>query len=384
MKKQVTTIIIIMTMTTIINNMAHPVTPELVKSLGYGPFIYGVLFTAMALANFFMSPIWGRLSDSHGRKLFMIIAPIGYALSQLGFGFSTNAYSVIFFRLLAGGIASASFVCGMAYLIDVTTQNERSKLMALYTALTGFGANIGFLLGGFIGNNNYKYAFIMQAILSFISAFVIFFVLKESSVNKQIIKNRNIIKDFLKYKSTVLPFLLLITILTSFVKIGFTTGFNAVLKFNFDYKPLTIGIIMAIFGIIGLFTNLIIFPIIKRRYNDLNLLIFSILMIFISLSLITYFVKLEVRITLLVLFFAFLALYRPLLQSIISKVGHNNGEIMGLNNAANAIGMVFGSFYTGWIFEINHNFTFYSLAFIGLLTYLLLVTKKKRVKDYEN
>ncbi len=378
MNKKVYIIISLMTFTSFVNNFAHPVTPQLVSQIGYGPELLGTLFAAMSLSNFFMSPVWGRLSDKYGRKPFLIMAPIGYAFAQLGFGFSTNPNIIVFFRLLAGGIACASFVAGMAYLIDVSDPDKRTKIMAIYTASTGFSGTLGYLAGGLIGNTNYHYAFIAQATLCFVTAFFIFILIKEVRHKTKVKNSSNVIKDLLKYRGSLVPFLLLITMLTSFLALGFNNGFNAYMKFIMNLKPREIGFIMAITGFIGLFMNVAIFPLIRRKFNDFHSLTLSLFIIFFTLSLAVYFEKnyFNVSLIILVIFFAFMALYKPLLQSIISKVGNANGEIMGLNNAANALGMVGGSFYSGFLFSVSMGFTFYSFAFIGFISFGLLFLKR--------
>jgi len=285
MNKKVVTIILIMTLTAFINNFAHPVTPKLVGSIGYGANLLGILFASMAFANFFMSPFWGRLSEKYGRKPFMIMGPIGYGVAQLGFGFSTNPFVIVSFRLLAGGISCASFVAGMAYLIDVSDPNKRTKIMALYTALTGFAGTLGYLVGGAIGNSDYHYTFIAQGTFSFLLTFIIIIFLKESHHQTLLVSKSNMLQDFGKYKGTVVPFLLIITMIMSFFAIGFTNGFNSYMGFVLDLKPKKMGQIMAITGLIGLVMNLGIFPLIKRKFNDYNALVISVFFMFSSLIL---------------------------------------------------------------------------------------------------
>jgi DHA1 family multidrug resistance protein-like MFS transporter len=382
MNKKAVRLIFVMAITTMINNMAHPVTPELVNSIGYGSFLLGALFASMSLANFLMSPVWGKLTDKYGRKPFMVMAPIGYGLTQLGFGFSTNPYIIVMFRLLAGGISCASFVAGMAYLIDVTDANKRTNVIALYTAVTGFTSTLGYLVGGFIGDYDYHRTFLFQGIISVLSSFLVIILIKESYQKITIVTKNSLFKDLAKYRNTYVPFLLLITMMTSFLAIGFNNGFNSYMKFVMNLGPKKIGFVMAITGIIGIIMNIGIFPLIKRKFNDFYSLILSIFLIFLTLTFATYFETINFSITLvfLVIFFAFLALYKPLLQSIISKSGTANGEIMGLNNAFNSLGNVGGSFYTGAMFAFSVSFTFYSLALIGFLTYFLLITKRNKFK----
>ena len=382
MKKKFIVLVVIMILTNIINNMAHPVTPDKVQELGQGAAFYGIIFGAMALANFLMSPIWGRLSDQHGRKIFMVIAPIGYAFAQLGFGFSTNLVMIVVFRMLAGMIASATFIAGMAYLIDITTLKNRSKLMVFFTAITRFGANLGYLLGGYIGMNNFRTTFVLQAVLSILMSVFIFFIMKENYEKKAKSIQTNIVQDLKKYKKTIVPYLLMIVIFTSTVFKGFDIGFNSYMKFDLDFNSFEIGIAMAIVGLVGLFTNFLIFPIIKRYFNDLKLLIMSIIVMAASAVIFTQISELKFQLIVLIFFFAGLALYKPLLQSILSKAGDRNGEVMGLNNAAHALGMVIGSVGIGYIYKIQTELAFYTLSGIAFMSAILLILRKRQIEPY--
>jgi MFS transporter, DHA1 family, multidrug resistance protein len=381
MKKQQVTILVIMTFISILYNMAHPVTPSLVKALGFSPSFFGVVFATMSFATFIMSPVWGRLSDQNGRKKFMVMAPIGYGMAQLGFGLSSHQALILMFRLMAGSISCASFVCGMAYLVDITKRENRSKIMAFYTALTGFGATLGYLFGGIIGNQRYQIAFITQAILCLIMALVIVLVLKEHHEPKQLCVKRHLIHDLKQYHHTLVPFILFIIILTSFMAKGFDIGFNAYIEYSLELGSKVLGFAMAIGGLIGLFTNFIIFPLLKRRFNDLNLLVTSIIIMMTTLVLMTLVKQMPYQIIALGFFFSALALYKPLLQAMLSKIGHQHGEIMGLNNAANAIGMVIGSLYVGFAFERSFNLAVYSVVFVGLVVILFLLSKVNQLRE---
>ncbi|ERJ13362.1 MFS transporter [Haloplasma contractile] len=381
MNKKTIIIIIVMTLMAITANMAHPVTPKLVEENGYDPIMYGALFATMAFANLLASPIFGRLSDKHGRKLFLIIGAIGYGLAQLGFGFLQPRYAILSFRFIAGAFACSIFVSGMAYLVDVTKKEYRSKAMAYYTSILGAGMAGGYLLGGLIGNYNYRYSFVAQAIGSVLVATLIFLVVKESHTDRKARTiNTNIIVDFKKYSHTILPVLLIAVVLTSFTDIGFNNTFNLYMNNALDFEPLEIGYVMAVTGAIGLFTNIVIFPILKRKFNDAYVLRLSMFVIVVTLTVVALIDNQTYQVIVLIPFFAAIRLYKPLIQSIISKLGERNGEVMGLNNAAHAIGMIAGSFIAGGIiYDINPIYSVYTVAGTCLVAFLLIVVFFKKV-----
>lgn len=245
-------------------NMGHPVTPELVVSLKMSSFMYGVMFAAMSIAGFVMSPIWGSLSDKYkDRRLFMYIPTIGYGLAQLGFGFSTSVPMIIFFRILGGAFSSSVFTNAIAYIIDETNLEERNKAIANYTAITGFGVSIGYLAGGYIGAKDYHYAFAFQAAGLLIHAVLMRLFLPKSQVHSKVEEaSQENLKGSLKasfktYLSTSLGVLLLIVLLTSFSNTTYSNGINYYLKKYLNLNPLQIGYYMAFTGIIGMIANIL-------------------------------------------------------------------------------------------------------------------------------
>ena len=217
--------------------MGHPVTPELVVKLKMSSFMYGLMFAAMSTASFLMSPIWGSLSDKYNsRKLFMYLPAAGYGLAQLGFGFSTSPVMIIMFRILGGVFSSSVFTIAIAYIVDETESVNRNKAISYYTAITGFGMSLGYLVGGYIGANDYHYAFIFQAAGLILHAAIIRFFLPESNIK---FENSNKPKkhfiyhlkdDYKKYMPTSLGTLLIIVLLTSFSSTTYSTGINYFLK----------------------------------------------------------------------------------------------------------------------------------------------------------
>lgn len=62
----------------------------------------GFLATSFALGQFLTGAIWGRLSDSIGRKAILLIGLSGTVVSTFAFGFGRKLWVVILARLCAG------------------------------------------------------------------------------------------------------------------------------------------------------------------------------------------------------------------------------------------------------------------------------------------
>lgn len=368
-------------------NMGHPVTPELVVSLKMSSFMYGVMFAAMSIAGFVMSPIWGSLSDKYkDRRLFMYIPTIGYGLAQLGFGFSTSVPMIIFFRILGGAFSSSVFTNAIAYIIDETNIEERNKAIANYTAITGFGVSIGYLAGGYIGAKDYHYAFAFQAAGLLIHAVLMRLFLPKSQVHSKVQEaSQENLKgsfkaSFKTYLSTSLGVLLLIVLLTSFSNTTYSNGINYYLKKYLNLNPLQIGYYMAFTGIIGMIANIYLTPRLSRKIGDKKSLKYVFLAIGISLMIIGMQENILAKSTIgvFVLFIFVLSMFNPLLQAMVSKHSKNqHGRIMGLQSSINSVGMVGGSLFSGALMDTYPKISFMVAATLFLISYLIVQFNKK-------
>lgn len=107
----------------------------------------GTAFGATFLLAAVFSPIWGRLADTHGRKLMLLRASLGMAIVTALTGFSQDVIQLVVLRLLMGtvsGYISASITL-------VATQTPREKVgwaLGILSTAGIAGSLLGPLLGG--------------------------------------------------------------------------------------------------------------------------------------------------------------------------------------------------------------------------------------------
>jgi MFS family permease len=106
----------------------------------------GLLGSLYSLLQFIASPVWGRLSDRHGRRPVLLLTTAGTALSYLLWIFAGSFWILVISRILAGMMAG-NIAVATASIADLTTTRSRSKGMALI----GVAFGLGFILGPAIG-----------------------------------------------------------------------------------------------------------------------------------------------------------------------------------------------------------------------------------------
>ena len=103
-----------------------PVLPELVS-----PYHLSLMLSGYSLVSFIMSPIWGAWSDKLGRRPIILTGIVGYAVSFFLFGIAQDLWLMYVSRLLAGLFSGAVISCTVAYVADVTDEENRTKGMGL-------------------------------------------------------------------------------------------------------------------------------------------------------------------------------------------------------------------------------------------------------------
>ena len=109
----------------------------------------GVAYSATFVTAGLIAPLWGHLGDRYGRKLMLVRASLGMAVTMSLIGFAANVYQLVGLRLLAG--IAGGYSSGATILVAVQTPRERSA-WALGVLSSGVMAGnlLGPLVGGFL------------------------------------------------------------------------------------------------------------------------------------------------------------------------------------------------------------------------------------------
>ena len=160
-----------------------PVLPPLVGTFTSSPseqaFWYGAVTIVFGIANFFGSPILGRLSDRYGRRPVLLIGFSGLALSFVVTGLATALWMLLVVRLFSGAM-QANISVANAYVADITAPAERAKAFGKLGAMIGMGFILGPVLGGLLGGISLHLPFFFAAGLALCNWLYGFFVLPES------------------------------------------------------------------------------------------------------------------------------------------------------------------------------------------------------------
>jgi len=123
--------------------------PTVVSSLG-GLELYSWVYSIYFLTATVTVPLWGRLSDFYGRRLFYI-AGIGLFVGGSIFcGLSQSMVQLVSFRAIQGLGAGALLPLGMTIVGDIYSLERRARMQGWFSGVWGLSSIIGPLLGGLI------------------------------------------------------------------------------------------------------------------------------------------------------------------------------------------------------------------------------------------
>lgn len=153
--------------------------PTVIASLG-GLSHYSWVFSAYLITSTVTVPVWGKLSDLYGRRLFYQLGIAIFLLGSILSGISTSMTQLIAFRAIQGLGAGALVPLGMTIIGDIYTLAERARMQALFSGVWGFSSVIGPVVGGFITDQlSWRWVFYLNIPFGLAAALIMGLALKE-------------------------------------------------------------------------------------------------------------------------------------------------------------------------------------------------------------
>lgn len=153
--------------------------PTVIASLG-GLSHYSWVFSAYLITSTVTVPVWGKLSDLYGRRLFYQLGIAVFLAGSILSGMSTSMTQLIAFRAIQGLGAGALIPLGMTIIGDIYTLKERARMQALFSGVWGFASVVGPVVGGFITDQlSWRWVFYLNIPFGLAAALIMGLALKE-------------------------------------------------------------------------------------------------------------------------------------------------------------------------------------------------------------
>jgi MFS transporter, DHA1 family, tetracycline resistance protein len=351
-----------------------PILPIFTKELGAQDYQIGLIAMIYPIMNFLFAPLWGTLSDRHGRRPIILVSVFITGLAYLVFA-QVSTLHILFLSRLLSGIGSANISVAQAYITDVTTPQERTKTLGFLGAAFGIGFIIGPTLGGFLKSisspGQVDWVGYVAAGMSFVNFALAYFLLPESMKQKRTDApfNFKVVTGIItELKKPTIRELLLINFIfiAAFMLMQMASSLMWKEVDGLDDKQ-----IGYVFAFVGLATAVVQGALVGRMvkwFGERKMLTYGIFfmiggMIMLPLVGESYFIPLElVGLALIALANGCLT---PSITSLISKYSDKRdvGQVLGVNQSFGSVARAAGMGVSGFLYGINFHVPF----FVGAL-----------------
>lgn len=130
--------------------MVSPLLPKFAEDMGASPIWIALIFSGWAFTEVPLTPFVGRLSDRFGRKPFLFLGLLLYAVAALGYYWAPGYREMFIFRLVAGVGAAFVIPTAYAYVGDLSPRGQEGRYMGVFNIALVLGFGSGPTLGGLI------------------------------------------------------------------------------------------------------------------------------------------------------------------------------------------------------------------------------------------
>lgn len=150
------------------------------QHFGVGMTEVGTLFAFFSISSLVGGAIGGALADKYGRKSLIIFSLIMSAGSTVIMGFVDDLRVFYLVAILVGILADTGGPAHQAMVADLLPEDRRSTGYAVLRVSANLAVTLGPMIGGLLAGIDYLYLFIIDAIMSTITAALVFFLLPET------------------------------------------------------------------------------------------------------------------------------------------------------------------------------------------------------------
>lgn len=364
-----------------------PILSFYVKSFGASAQTLGWLVASYSIMQFLSAPFWGRWSDIYGRKPILVVGMIGFCGAEFLFAFANSIWMLFASRFVAGLFGTAIMPAAMAYVGDVTADEERTKGMGFISASMGLGIVVGPAVGGWLSNWGIRVPFFVAGFAALGAAIFTFFLLKESLTKEEIRNNRK--QETPKFihqiraaaKSCIGPLFIFLLIM-SFGLANFQSIFSFYAMEQLNLSATSIGWIFLWIGLVGVLVQIFSLERLIKKFGQSVVVTSAFLIGGVAFLFLTFFYSLWVVVIATGLFSVSNALLRPALNTLVSRMTkQKQGETMGLSNGAVSLGNVLGPIVASQTYtKVAYGPFIIGSIVMFTMPYFVLRWKKKYVK----
>lgn len=152
----------------------------LTQKFDIGMSTVGILFAIFSVTGMIGSALGGAIADRMGRKTVIIFSLVLSSLSALGMGFAPSIAIFVAVVAVVGTLSSIGHPAHEAVVADLLPQDKRAEGYGIIRVVFNVAVIIAPPIAGLLIAHSYLTLFIVDAVISLISAGIVFFALPET------------------------------------------------------------------------------------------------------------------------------------------------------------------------------------------------------------
>lgn len=157
----------------------------LTRKFGVGMTEVGVLFAVFSLSGFISSTLGGALTDRMGRKGIVIFGLIASSFSAVAMGLVGSFEAFFVLALTVGILSDVAGPAHNAMVADILPEEKRAQGYGIIRVAFNLSVTIGPVIGGLLAARSYLALFIADAIISLITAVLVWRFMPETKPQPQ-------------------------------------------------------------------------------------------------------------------------------------------------------------------------------------------------------
>ena len=198
---------------------------------GVGMIEVGILFSIFSVGNIIGGTLGGALADKYGRRAMILLGLVVSGISNVIMGLVNDLYLFYIIGAISGLVGNIGGPARQAMIADILPNEKRAEGFGILRVALNLSAVVGPLLGGFVATQSYLLLFIIDAVSSGITAFIVYLVIPETKPQKEIDEPEETMVQTLKgYKEVLKDRVFVLFLLTSAIVVLVYMQMNSTLS----------------------------------------------------------------------------------------------------------------------------------------------------------
>jgi MFS family permease len=347
------------------------------KKFNVGMTEVGILFGLFSMSSLIGSFLGGALTDRVGRRRMLIFGLLASSFSTLLMGFIDSLQLFYVLALISGIFTDVAGPAHQAMVADLVPEQKRAEGFGIMRVAFNLAVVIGPAIGGLMAARSYQLLFVADAVISTITAGIVFFFLRETKPQtRSDAKPETVGTTFKGYgrvlrDSTFMLFVFM-CILMGLVYMNMNTTLGVYLRDVYAVPESGYG---ALLSINALMVVLLQFPI-SRRLTDrppLLMMAFGTALYAVGFAMYGVVSNSVMFILAMVVITVGEMIVSPVAQSLTARFAPEDmrGRYMAIFGISWSIPFMIGPLLAGLILDnLNPNLLWYAAGFVGFLAVL--------------